>query len=267
MRELNYIEVNKKSWNKATEAHINSELYNNNDFKNTQNSLNEIELDLIREKIGDLSGKSILHLQCHFGQDTISLGKLGGEVTGVDFSDKSIKAAQELASELGSSANFINCNVYDLPEHLDEKFDIVFTSYGTIGWLEDLGKWAEIVSTFLKDGGKFIFVEFHPVVWMFDNDFKEITYRYSGGEPIVETNVGSYADSSEIEYKHISFNHGLEQVINNLIGQGLTIESFKEYDYSPYNCFKNTVEVGEGKYRIEHLGDKIPMVYSIVAGK
>src|SRR5690606_20725019 len=121
----------------------------------------------------NLKDKKVLHLQCHFGQDSISLARLGASVVGVDLSDKAIEQAQHIAQELNADARFICCDIYDLPKHLNEQFDIVFTSYGTIGWLPDLDKWASVIHHFLKPGGQFIFAEFHPVVWMFDNDFKE----------------------------------------------------------------------------------------------
>lgn len=160
MDETDYIEINRKSWNNKTDVHFESEFYDNNSFIKGKLSLNPIELNLL----GDVKGKSVLHLQCHFGQDTISLDRLGAFATGVDLSDKAIFKAKELASLTGSDANFICCDIYELPKYLDKKFDMVFTSYGTIGWLPNLNKWANIVSGFLKLNGKFILVEFHPVL-------------------------------------------------------------------------------------------------------
>ena len=152
--EHNYIEINRKAWNNRTDTHLNSEFYNQKGFLNGDTSLNEIELNLL----GNIKGKSILHLQCHFGQDTISLERLGATVTGIDLSDKAIDSAKQIAKEIHSNANFICCDIYDLPNHLEKTFDMVFTSYGTIGWLPDLNKWAGIVSKFLKPKGQFIFV-------------------------------------------------------------------------------------------------------------
>ena len=162
--KLNYIEVNRNAWNNKVEIHLKSDFYDLNGFLGGKSSLNDVELQLL----GAIKGKSILHLQCHFGQDTISLSRLGAEVTGVDFSDSAIEAARKLAVATQSNAQFICCDLYDLPEHLDKKFDIVFTSYGTIGWLPDLNKWSEIVSYFLKPMGHFVFVEFHPFICIFD---------------------------------------------------------------------------------------------------
>ncbi len=260
----NYLQINKNLWNNKTEIHVNSEFYDNESFINGKSSLNQIELELL----GDVKDKSILHLQCHFGQDTISLSRLGAKAVGVDLSDKAIETAKELAKKTNTSAEFICCDVYDLPNHLNQQFDIVYTSYGTIGWLPDLDKWAKVVSQFLKPSGQFIFVEFHPVIWMFDDDFKTIKYNYFNVTPIIETEEGTYADkNADIKQTAVGWNHDLSEVLNSLIKNGLTIHSFNEYNYSPYNCFNKTIEIAPNRYRIEHLDDKIPMVYSLVATK
>ena len=193
-KEDNYLEINRQSWNNRTDTHLKSEFYDLKNFKKGRTSLNSIELELL----GDLSGKSILHLQCNFGQDTISLSRLGAEVVGVDLSDKAIKSAKQLSKETSSNTTFICCDIYDLPRYLDQRFDIVFTSYGTIGWLPDLNKWAEIISRFLKPNGQFVFVEFHPVVWMFDDNFEKIDYRYFNSGAIIESESGTYADKNAL---------------------------------------------------------------------
>lgn len=231
---------------------------------NGNSSLNDIELNLL----GDIQGKSILHLQCHFGQDSISLSRLGAKVTGIDLSDKAIESAIEIAKNTHADTRFICCDIYELPRHLDEKFDLVFTSYGTIGWLPDLDKWAKIVSDFLKPNGQFVFVEFHPVVWMFDDNFESIAYRYFNSGALLETESGTYADrEADITQAYVMWNHGMSEVLNSLISHGLEIRQLDEFDYSPYNCFNKTVEFEPKKYRIEQLQNKIPMLYSIKATK
>ena len=263
-KELNYIEINRKSWNERVDAHLKSDFYNLEGFLKGKTSLKDIELNLL----GDIRGKSILHLQCHFGQDSISLNRLGAEVTGVDLSNKAIESAEQIIKASNTNIHFICCDIYDLPKHLDKEFDIVFTSYGTIGWLPDLDRWASIISKYLKPNGQFIFVEFHPVVWMFDDNFEKIGYRYFNSGAIVESESGTYADkNADIILDYVMFNHGLGEVINSLIKSGLEIKSLDEFDYSPYNCFNHTKEVEPNKYRITHLEDKIPLVYSIVANK
>ena len=260
MLESNYIEINRQSWNNRVDSHFDSEFYDVKGFIEGKSSLNEEEMILL----GDVSGKSVLHLQCHFGQDTLSLARLGANVTGVDLSDKAIQKANELAEMINTKARFICCDIYDLPKHLDEKFDIIFTSYGTIGWFPDLDKWAALIAGYLKPGGKFVFIDFHPVMWMMDNDFSKFEYNYFKSDPIIETQTGTYAEKdSEIQITDVSWNHSMSEVMNCLMDQALTMEHFKEYDYSVYNCFNHMNEYEPGRYRIKHLGEKIPMMYSL----
>lgn len=260
----NYLNKNRNSWNKRAELHFTSAFYDVDGFLKGKSSLNPIELSLL----GYLNGKSVLHLQCHFGQDSISLSRLGAEVTGVDLSDKAIELAIELAQKDKSTTQFICSDVYDLPNHLDKKFDIVFTSYGTIGWLPDLEKWAEVVSHFLKPGGKFVFVEFHPFVWMFDNDFLEIKYNYFKDVPIIETKDESYTEGKLAEtISEISWNHSVSEVVNSLIENNLEIKNLKEFDHSPYNIFPEMEEVQPGEFQIKKFGNKLPLLYAIQAIK
>jgi ubiquinone/menaquinone biosynthesis C-methylase UbiE len=263
-KKLDFISINKKLWNDRVDTHLQSDFYDNDAFISGKTSLNDIELGML----GDIQGKSILHLQCHFGQDTISLNRAGAAVTGVDFAEQAIEAAIRINEQLGTSCKFVCCNVYDLKDQLDEQFDMVFTTYGTIGWLPDLDKWAEIVSHFLRPGGQFVFVEFHPVVWMFDDQFREVAYNYLNSGPIHEQVEGTYADRDKGgQNESVGWNHGISEVVNNLIKHGLSIKAIDEYDYSPYNCFSGTEEPEPGKFRIKHLKGRIPMVYGVLAEK
>jgi SAM-dependent methyltransferase len=259
-----YISINRESWNKRTAVHVESEFYDVPNFLKGKSSLNSIELDLL----GDVTEKKILHLQCHFGQDSISLARLGAKVTAVDLSDAAIDYGRKLNEQTKTDVTFICCDVYDLPNHLDEDFDIVFTSYGTIGWLPDINQWADIVAQYLKPGGEFIIAEFHPVIWMYDNDFKNIQFRYFNDAPIKETEDGTYTNpEAEITQDYVSWNHGLGEVVNSLITKGLMILSLQEFDYSPYNCFPNTVEFEPGKFQLKQWENKVPMVYALKAKK
>jgi ubiquinone/menaquinone biosynthesis C-methylase UbiE len=264
MENTDYININKKTWNAKTDVHVTSEFYDNESFIKGKSTLNEIELQLL----GDISGKKILHLQCHFGQDTMTFSRMGAIATGIDFSDKAIETAKELSSQLNLDTTFVCSDVYNLPNILNDTFDIVFTSYGTIGWLPNVNEWAKVVSHFLKPNGKFIMADFHPVVWMYDNDFEKVFYSYFNIEPIVEHETGTYADkNASIATKTISWNHSISDILNALISNGLVLNSFNEFNYSPYNCFNKTEEFEPNKFRINHFGNKIPMVYSILATK
>lgn len=264
MEATNYIAVNKLTWNNKVPIHLDSDFYDMKSFLDGKNSVPEIDLNLL----GNIEGKSILHLQCHFGQDSLSLARLGAKVTGIDLSDQAIAKAKELNKQLKLDATFICCDVYETLNHITEKFDIVYTSYGTIGWLPDLEQWAKIISGALKPDGKFVFVEFHPVLWMFDDDFKAIKYHYHNEKPIIEEYSGTYANKeAAIITNYIGWNHSLSEVFQSLLNNGLQMEHFEEYDYSNYNCMNELIEFESGKFRIKHLDNKIPMMYSLVSKK
>ena len=257
---MEYLKINKESWNNRVEEHYKSDFYDIKNFKEGKTSLKEIELDLL----GDVKGKSILHLQCHFGQDSIALSRMGAKVTAVDLSDVAIERAKQLAAECGEEVEFICSDIYELPQNLTAEFDVVFTSYGVIGWLPNLDKWANVISHFLKPNGKLIFVEFHPFLWMYDDELKYIKYNYFNKEVIKETETGTYANKeAKIELSYVWWNHSLSEVMTSLMKSNLEIKTFQEYDYSPYNIFKNTVEFEEGKHRLKHLEDKVPIVFSL----
>jgi SAM-dependent methyltransferase len=259
-----YFEANRSLWNQRTMVHKDSDFYNLAGFKAGESVLTPIEL----AELADVSGKTMLHLQCHFGMDSLDWARRGATVTGVDLADNAIEEATKLNSELGLNAKFVCCNVYDTSTFIKEQFDIVFTSYGTIGWLPDLDKWAAVVTQRLKPGGTFYIAEFHPVVWMFDDDFTHIKYSYENREVIVTENEGTYTDrNADIKGKEYSWNHSISEVLNALIKAGLKIEMMNEHMYSPYPCFRNVVEFETGKWHIKGLEGKIPMVYSIKAVK
>lgn len=262
MNTKDYLEKNRAAWNQRTISHIESDFYDQQSFLEGRNSLNPFELDLLEE----VKGKKILHLQCHFGQDSISLSRMGADVTGVDLSDQSIAEAKKAAAQVGTNTRFFQNDVLSFPKVHDEKYDIVFTSYGTIGWLPDVKEWAKVVKHFLKPGGFLLIVEFHPVVWMYDDDFQKVIYPYFNKEAILETEKGSYASKeANYEFEYVGWNHPISDVMNAVIGEGLSIEVFNEYDHSPYDCFGPTEEFEKGKFRIKHMGNHLPMVYALKA--
>lgn len=259
-----YIDINRQSWNKRAEIHPDSDFYEMALFRKGLNSLKAPELKIL----GDVTDVRILHLQCHFGQDSISLSRMGAKVTGVDFSDTAIDYARQLALDLGTDTAFICSDIYSLPEILEETFDMVFTTYGTIGWLPDIQKWASVVSHFLRPGGKLIFAEFHPTMWMFDDDISYVQYDYFNSTPIVEDLPGTYAcPDSGHHFKSVTWNHGLGEVVSALFGSKMTLESLEEYDYSPFNCLKNMEEQAPGIFRFKHISRRFPIIYALSARK
>jgi SAM-dependent methyltransferase len=264
MAEDKYIKVNKSLWDWKTGVHVKSRFYDVENFKKGRSSLNFPEI----EALGDVKDKSILHLQCHFGLDSLSFARMGAKVTGVDFSEKAIETAGSLNNELGLNAEFICTNIYDLKNVLDKKFDIVFTSYGVTCWLYDLNKWAEVISYFLKDDGMFYLVEFHPIVSMFDEKFEKLKYSYFNFAPIIEEQKGTYTDGGgDIVHLVYEWSHPVSEVISSLIKNNMKIVSFEEYPFSVYNCFKKMVKREHGYWEIEGLEDKIPMMFSVKAVK
>ncbi|GAB3298166.1 class I SAM-dependent methyltransferase [Hymenobacter humi] len=256
--------LNRELWNARTRHHLASDFYAVEAFKAGASSLKNIELNLL----GDVAGLRILHLQCHFGQDTLSLARMGAWVTGVDFSEEAIAAARRLSAELGVAAEFICCDVHELPAYLpDAQFDVVFTSYGVLTWLPDLTAWAGLVARYLRPGGRLVLAEFHPVVWMYSDDFTRLQYSYFRRAPIVETEVGTYADrTAALTHQSVTWNHALSEVIGSLLGQGLRLDDFQEYDFSPYDFVPPHAQpVGDGTFRIGALGDGVPLVFSVVA--
>ena len=160
------IEANRKNWNERTPVHAASGFYDVEGFRNGRITLNDIE----RNEVGSVEGKSLLHLQCHFGMDTMSWARLGAQATGVDISDAAIGLARALNDELQLNTRFIRSNIYDLPNVLEEEFDIVYTAMGVLCWLPDLSEWANIIAKFLKPNGIFYILDGHPFAHVFESE-------------------------------------------------------------------------------------------------
>ncbi len=256
-----FIEANRNLWNKRTSAHVDSEFYDVKSFLDGKSSLNKFELDLL----GDINGKSLLHLQCHFGQDTLSLARMGAKTSGVDFSATAVEAARNLNDQLGLKSKFYCNDVFETRKYLSETFDIVFTSYGTIGWLPKLQPWAKVVAESLNTNGIFVMCDFHPFVWIMDEEYRTIKYSYFNLEVIESETTGSYASHPNLHepLKEFGWNHSFSDLLGALLAEGLQLEIFNEYDGSPYNCFPE-MEIGtDGLFRFSHWGKKIPLVYGI----
>jgi SAM-dependent methyltransferase len=267
-----YMEVNQERWNELVDAHIKSDFYNLEGFKRGTKSLHDLEL---QELAGDVAGKTLLHLQCHFGMDTLAWARLGAKVTGVDFSDQAIAQAQALSKELDIDATFVCSNVYDLPQALSGQFDIVYTSYGVLSWLPDLQRWGQVIAYFLKPGGIFYIAENHPFIHIFDDsspslNFK-IAYPYFLSGPLKFEVQGSYATSSTelVHTTEYCWNHSLSEIITSLILAGLKIEYLHEFPFCEFACFPE-MEEGEDhmfRFKDERLRNMLPLTFSIKAAK
>jgi SAM-dependent methyltransferase len=259
--ETKEVRSNRELWDNLARVHVGSQFYDVPSFLKGKSSLGSIELD----QLGDVRGKSILHLQCHFGLDTLSLARLGASVTGVDFSEVAIENARELNNRLGLDAKFVQADVNQLDKALEGEFDIVYASFGVIGWHSDLVKWARIAAHFLKKDGKFCFAEFHPVLWMFSDDHSKVAYSYFKSDPIISENEKSYANRDVARMgTSYCWNHSLGEFFHALESHGLKIKNFKEYDYSPYGFFQDATEE-DGRYYIKGLEHMLPLAYALTA--
>ena len=277
-------EANRLSWNAATAVHNQHKGDQEAFFQQGGSTLFPEEIDLL----GELRGRTLVHLQCNAGQDTLSLARLGADVTGVDISDEAIRFARQLSSATGIPATFHRADVYDwLGETArgTTRFDVVFCSYGALCWLSDLSTWAEGVAAVLRPGGRFVCVEFHPFVLVFNEQW-ELRYDYfCGGEPLMwEDGVGDYvADSgeglsssgtpmnrSEFRNSHPSYEFpwSLSEVVAALLQAGLVLRVFREYPFmNGWRAFETMREVGGRRWAPPEGVPRLPLMYGLVAEK
>lgn len=260
----NYMSANRKWWNNVTPIHLKSELYDLPSFKKGKTTLQSIEL----EEMGNVKGKKMLHLLCHFGMDTLSWAREGALVTGVDLSDDSIKLAKTLSRENNIPGTFICSDIYDLPQVLNEKFDIIFVSYGVLCWLSSIDKFAKIINHFLKEEGMFYIVEVHPFTSILSYDFK-LYYKYFKKGPYIDNSSGTYTDwDAPVQGKTYEWSYTMADVINSLIKQGLTIDFVHEFPFTMYNQFPGFMEKDKaGHYVLKNKKIQIPLLFSLKATK
>lgn len=232
--------------------------------------LDEIEL----REVGDVRGKSLLHLQCHIGTDTLAWARSNGAiVTGVDFSAEAITWAEQLRDELGLQARFIHSNVYDLPPVLSGEFDIVYSSRGVLCWLRDLHEWASIVGHFLSPGGIFYLMESHPVVHALEEVSPGVLsfvnpYFHLAEATRWEVGGGDYADPSHtVEHPSYEWTWALSDVVNALIGAGLSIEFLNEYDRLFFRLFPSMLTEDGRWYRLAQYPGMLPLIFTLRAQK
>ncbi|MHA2173221.1 MAG: class I SAM-dependent methyltransferase [Candidatus Hodarchaeales archaeon] len=266
-----FIDANKKRWDELAEAHYKGKGYNVKEFIKGGISISDIEL----HEVGDVKGKRLLHLQCHFGKDTLSWARLGATVTGVDFSGRAIELAQQLSNETDLKATFIQSEISKLEQStlVPASFDIVFTSHGAIYWLPDLQKWAELIYRYLKPGGFFYIADSHPTGNMFDDEHKSdlvIRYPYFHSEKPLDLDVeGSYAEVNvEIKNKkEYGWVHNMGYIINSLIKAGLQIEFLHEYPFVSWQMFPFLVEKEGNWWHLPEKYEKIPLTFTLKAIK
>lgn len=251
--DIDYFELNRAGWDRRTEVHARSRFYDVEGFLGGGTSLREIELG----ELTNVAGRRLLHLQCHFGLDTLSWARLGASCTGVDLSPVAIEKARELARRAGLDAEFVCANVYDFDAG-GAPYDIVFTSYGAICWLPDLARWAELVASNLAPSGTFYMVEFHPI-----HDLLAGYSYFSAAEPAVEEEATYTENGGEAVARLAVWSHPMSDVVNSLVGAGIDIVRLEEFPFSPYDCFEGLEEREPGRFYLRHGERDVPMVYSI----
>lgn len=258
-----YFEANKKNWNERVGIHKKSEFYDVDGFLKGKSSLDSLEL----EELGDVKGKKLLHLQCHFGMSTLSLARMGAEVTGADFSDKAIELANELDQKARLDAKFVCSNVLELDKNLKGRFDIVFASYGVFCWINDLNRWFEIASHFLKKGGQLIILDGHPSTNLFeyneDKKVLEMTGHYFNTEVRRFEEDYTYTDGDEKLVNNVEYewDHPFSEFVMAAINNGLKIESVKEYPFCSYDMYPNMVLNEQGFWVLR--GSDLPLTFSM----
>lgn len=268
-----YEELNRRYWNEVTPVHENAAaMYPVEQFLAGASTLDEVEV----RAMGDVRGLSLLHLQCHFGMDTLSWARLGAEVTGVDISDESIRAARRLAKRAGLDASFLERNVLDLEARPLGRFDRVYTSKGALCWLRDLEAWGRIVANHLNPGGVLYLLEMHPLLYLFDEyDRQPGTLVVDGNyfhhpEPLSDE-PGSYPDYADPDYtprrRSYEWAWSVSDVVNALARAGLRIEEMEEFDRLFFKGFSSMERDEDGWWRLPGMEGRVPMAFSLKARK
>ena len=266
-QEPSWREKNRAMWDAKTPLHVTSAEYDVAGFKAGETRLSAHEI----EDLGDVSGKDLIHLQCHFGLDTLSWARLGARTVGLDFSDPAVRAARKLAQEIGVAAEFVLSDVYDAPAAVGHRtFDIVYTGVGALCWLPDMDRWARIVFDLMKPGGQLYLFEFHPVKFIFD---PAVT-----SEPVIRDDYftpaegcpdggGTYADASIPADAHptVQWSHPLGEVVTALVRAGLRIDSLRELDRSVLREFDFMELAEDGMYRMPTGRPSLPLMYVLRA--
>jgi SAM-dependent methyltransferase len=261
-----WLDLNRALWDERVPIHLAGEYYDVARFLRGASTLRAFEL----AELGEVRGCSLVHPQCHFGLDTLSLARLGAQVSGLDFSLPAIEAATELAQRAGLQAQFVHANVYDAVAALGgRQFEIVYTGLGALNWLPDLERWAATMAALAAPGGRFYLVEFHPIIDVFADEGLSVARSYFDRSAQRYDEPGTYADpgAATVHTRSVEWTHGIGDVVSALIGAGLRIEFLHEHDFTLHARFPFLVRHEDGSYRMPPSMPSLPLMYSLRAIK
>lgn len=266
MSTPDWLTANRANWDERVPIHVASDFYDVAGFRAGRSPLRDFELP----EVGDVAGRRLLHLQCHFGLDTLSWARRGATVTGLDFSAPAIETARGLAAEIGVDARFVVSDVYQAVEALDgATYDIVYTGIGALYWLPDMTRWAEVAASLVAPGGFLYLAELHPVTDMFGDDGRTVERSYFRDGPEVYDGPGSYVDP-DAETEHnltVGWVHTLGEVISAIAAAGLHLEFLHEHPTTLFQRYPVLQRFADYGYRFPDGYPSMPMMYSLRAVK
>ena len=267
-----YVFVNRANWNSRVAAHAAA--YGLDAYIADPERLSGV-VTFDRARLGDISGKDVVHLQCHIGTDTLSLARLGAHVTGLDFSNPALTVARKLAADCEQPIRYVESELYAAPAVLGvSRFDLVYTGIGALCWLPDIRRWASVVASLLRPGGRLFIREGHPMLWALGDDRPDglitVDYPYFEGPGVAFSETKTYVDHDDdlTHPDYVHFNHGMAEIITAVMRAGLRLTAFEEHDTMPWQALGSQMELlDNGEYRLIDRPERIPMTYTLQAVK
>lgn len=273
-----YIHTNRANWDERVDIHLHDEagFYRVAAFLNGE----DVRPDIDKEEMYEFAGIDVLHLQCHFGLDTLSVARHARSVVGVDFSSKAIAAARDLAKQtnLSERAEFILAELYSAPSLIDRQFDLVFSTWGTTIWLPDIWEWGKVFASFVKPGGRAYLADIHPTALIFDDTTGALVPTYPWRTPVDqplmfnENTTYTGVDTKIVHSTTFEWMHPISDHLNALLGQGLQLEFLREHEVLPWKLFQCLEEVsnptsGAVNYRMPKGSVQVPLAFSMMLSR
>jgi 2-polyprenyl-3-methyl-5-hydroxy-6-metoxy-1,4-benzoquinol methylase len=258
-------ELNRSNWDSRVSVHVASSFYDVDGFRAGRDTVGPLQA----AEVGDVTGKRLVHLQCHIGLDTLSWARRGAVVSGLDFSAPAVETAQSLAAELGIAATFVVSDVYDAVNAYDgARFDIVYTGIGALVWLPSLTRWASVVASLLTPGGFLYLIEGHPFVQTLEESAGTlvVAHDYFDSAGVEEDYPYTYTDGPSLaQPRSVQFQHSLGSIVSALAEAGLRIEFLHEFDFEMFSRFSSMKAGPDGRYRLPGGQPTVPMLFSLRA--